>query len=175
MLLVKPSITSRTCLNFCTPQDPLSTCWHNALSVPKSLRQFRFGHLYILWAWTGLPRCWLRRGSVLNVEWHMKHSYACSLVFHESSVAHDGVFVGALYPPCGPAISREGFVITLFLSVRTTRRSSCARVMPDGQVPDSKWRESAEGEMNDLLQPRPGHEMVLGRCVLEFRCCWRLF
>jgi hypothetical protein len=47
--------------------------------------------------------------------------------------------------------------------------------MPDRQVPDSKWSVSAATEINDLLQPRPGHMMLLGLCSLELRCCWRLF
>ena len=171
MPLVKRSITSCTGLNTRTPQDPPSTCWHNALSVLKSMRQSDFGHLYIFSLWTGLCRCWLRPARVLNVQWHTKHSYATP--FQERSVAHDLV-LGASYPP-GPQINRSGFVIIRFRSTRTTQSSTSLRVMPDGQAPDSKWSVSAATEMNTLLQSRPGHLILLGWCSLELRCCWRLF
>lgn len=73
-LLVKRSITSRTCLNIRTPQDPPSTCWQRALRALNSLRQSVFGHLYIFWLWKGLFRWLLRPGRVLNVLWHRRHS-----------------------------------------------------------------------------------------------------
>ena len=171
MPLVKRSITSCTGLNTRTPQDPLSTCWHNALRALNSMRQSDFGHLYIFAWWTGLCRCWLRPGRVLNVAWHTKHSNAAP--FHERPVAHDLV-LGASYPP-GPQINRSGFVMTFLLSKRTTQSSTFLRVMPDWQAPDSKWSVSAATELNTLLQSRPRHLMLLGLWSLELRCCSRLF
>ena len=90
---------------------------------------------------------------------HKKHSYASP--FHERPVAHTFANVGGSYP-LGPPSSRARFVMTLFLSARTTRRLSSSRVMPDGQVPDSKWSTSLAGEVKDLLQPRPGQSTVFG-------------
>ena len=95
---------------------------------------------------------------MLYVEWQRKHSNATP--FHDRSVAHVDVFVGASYP-IGPPMSREEFVMTLFLSARTTRRLNCSRVIPDGHAPDSKWSTSAAAEINALLQSSPGHLKLL--------------
>ncbi len=66
-----------------------------------------------------------------------KHSYVTP--FHTRSVAHIVDGAGGSFKPKGkgPVSSptREGFVLKLFVSARTTRRLSCSCVMPEGQVP----------------------------------------
>jgi hypothetical protein len=44
-------------------------------------------------------------------------------------------------------------------------RSSFWRVVPDRQVPDSKWSVNAEREMNRLLHLRPGQPDDVSRAV----------